>query len=363
MLDNRNTAGTAMTRVLVVDDALVMRRSVEKMLRSDYEVVLADDGEAGWEVLNRDDRIKMLITDIQMPRLDGYGLICRVRADNNARIRDLPIITITGAEDDETKARAYACGSTDFITKPFNQKLLQARVDAYLRLKQAGLTQANAATAADEVDPVTRLGGLGHFIKAGQQQFARAQQAKQDLAAAALDIDEFDHHQRQHGKAAGDALLAWFSGMLTTAAGKNATLARVGEAEFAMIIPALGRAPALELCEQLRTRAAAEPFKHGGASLPISVSIGLVTLNEDAPETFDKLLALVEQRLSQARSEGGDRVSVTTLSDIMPEPEEVVLTGVDEAPREDVAALPLAEVEELAAEDVEEFMHRAKPQG
>ena len=101
-------AGNKVSRVLVVDDAQVMRRAVEKMLFPNYEVILANDGEAGWELLTVDDRIDMLITDIQMPRLDGYGLICRVRADTRARLRDLPIITITGAEDDETRIRAYA---------------------------------------------------------------------------------------------------------------------------------------------------------------------------------------------------------------------------------------------------------------
>ncbi|MCK7498121.1 MAG: response regulator [Comamonadaceae bacterium] len=65
-----------MSRVLVVDDAQVMRRAVEKMLQPDYDIVLANDGEAGWDTLVQDDQIEMLITDIQMPLLDGYGLIC-----------------------------------------------------------------------------------------------------------------------------------------------------------------------------------------------------------------------------------------------------------------------------------------------
>ncbi|MDH4187683.1 MAG: response regulator, partial [Nitrospira sp.] len=105
----------------MVDDAQVMRRAVEKMLQGDYEVILANDGEAGWEVLAQDAGIDMLITDVQMPKLDGYGLICRVRADSSTHLKELPIITITGAEDDETRIRAYACGSTDFIIKPFDR--------------------------------------------------------------------------------------------------------------------------------------------------------------------------------------------------------------------------------------------------
>ena len=175
-------AGNQATRVLVVDDAQVMRRAVEKMLQPDYEVVLANDGEAGWERLSSDSQIEMLITDIQMPLLDGYGLICRVRASDDARVRNLPIITITGAEDDETRIRAYACGSTDFITKPFDKKLLSSRVHAYLRLKQASLLHATSATDdARALDPLTRLGSLGAFLEAGKNFFIKSNERGQDF--------------------------------------------------------------------------------------------------------------------------------------------------------------------------------------
>jgi CheY-like chemotaxis protein len=59
-----------------------------------------------------------------MPQLDGYGFICKLRGANDPRLRDVPIIVITSAEDDETRERAYACGASDFILKPFNASQL-----------------------------------------------------------------------------------------------------------------------------------------------------------------------------------------------------------------------------------------------
>jgi two-component system, cell cycle response regulator len=315
------------TRVLVVDDAQVMRRAVEKMLQPDYDVVLANDGEAGWERLTQDNQIEMLITDIQMPHLDGYGLICRVRASANTRIRDLPIITITGAEDDETRIRAYACGSTDFIIKPFDKKLLSSRVHAYLRLKQASLLHvASAKSDARAMDPLTRLSGLGGFLEAGKVLFQQTRERGRDLSVAALDIDDFPALRRQHGAAA-DQLLVRIAGVLTKTVRREDVVARVGEAEFAVLIPEADRSQALVLCERLRERIAAEPLPAASGPIAVSASFGLVTQSADAPETFEKFLVLVEQRLSQARSDGGNRVGVTLLSDVMPEPEEVVLSG------------------------------------
>ncbi len=320
-------AGNQATRVLVVDDAHVMRRAVEKMLQSEYDVVLANDGEAGWEQIARDNKIEMLITDIQMPLLDGYGLICRVRASDNARIRDLPIITITGAEDDETRIRAYACGSTDFIIKPFDKKLLASRVHAYLRLKHASLLHTStAARDTRGVDPLTRLGSLGAFLEAGKEFFRKTRERGQDLSVAALDIDDFPALQRLHGAAA-DQLLVRVAGVLTATVRHEDVVARVGEAEFAVLIPEADRAQAMKLCERLRERVAAEPLIAATGPVAVSASFGLVTQSSDAPETFEKFLVLVEQRLSQARSDGGNRVGVTLLSDVMPEPEVVVLSG------------------------------------
>jgi len=319
---------TNLARVLVVDDAQVMRRAVEKMLQGEYEVVLAEDGEAGWDALKRDPRIDILVTDIQMPKLDGYGLICRVRAESDVRIRELPIITITAAEDDETRIRAYACGSTDFLTKPFNKTLLESRVHAYLRLKRASLLHtANVAKAANPVDTLTGLSGLGAFISSGKVYFQRAKENGQDLSVTALDIDNFEALHRKYGAAVTNEVLKRVATGLTATVRKEDVVARVGDTEFAVLIPQADRSRAMALCERLRERVAADPVPTPAGPVAITASFGLVTLNTDAPETFEKFLVLVEQRLSQARSDGGNRVGVTLLSDVMPAPEEVILSG------------------------------------
>jgi diguanylate cyclase (GGDEF)-like protein len=312
-------------RILVVDDAQVMRRAAEKMLENDYQVILAVDGEAGWEALQQDAAIDLLLTDIMMPRLDGYGLICRVRADSNPRIRDLPIVTMTGAEDDETRIRAYACGSTDFLVKPFDRKLLTSRVHAYLRQKQASLLHATAVSGGGtDVDALTQLKGLGGFLEAGKQLFQQAREQGHDLSLAALEVDDFANLAQTHSAAETDALLKQVAQSFTSTVRREDVAARVGTAEFAVLIPHAGREPALKLCERVRERVAATPV----GAISMTASMGLVTLSTDAPETFEKALVLVEQRLTQARSDGGNRVGVTLLSDVMPQAEEVVLTAV-----------------------------------
>ncbi|GMR20488.1 MAG: hypothetical protein BMS9Abin36_1083 [Gammaproteobacteria bacterium] len=119
-----NEFSTDKSNVLVVDDSRVVRKTILKMIGGTYNIIEAGDGEAGWRQLKQNSLVDLLITDIQMPQLDGYSLICRVRADEDEDLRNMPIVVITSTDDDITRERAYACGADDFILKPMKKDQL-----------------------------------------------------------------------------------------------------------------------------------------------------------------------------------------------------------------------------------------------
>jgi CheY-like chemotaxis protein len=119
--------------VLVVDDSRVVRRTIFKFLSPYFNVTEAEHGMEGYRVLRQNSDIELVITDIQMPEMDGYTFICKVRAEDDAGLRDVPIIVITSAEDETTRERAYACGANDFVLKPFNNKDLLECTKAQLK--------------------------------------------------------------------------------------------------------------------------------------------------------------------------------------------------------------------------------------
>lgn len=112
-------AAASKPRVLVVDDSRVVRHTLLRILGNDFQVTQAEDGLVGWRSAEQAP-VDLVISDINMPHLDGYGLICKIRGAENPALHEVPIIVITSAEDDETRERAYACGASDFILKPFN---------------------------------------------------------------------------------------------------------------------------------------------------------------------------------------------------------------------------------------------------
>ncbi len=124
--------------VLVVDDSRTIRAAVSKFLRDRFTVIEAADGEAGWAALQQAPDTPIIITDIQMPILDGYGFICRIRASDDERIREKPIVVITSADDETTRERAYACGANDFILKPLEFANLASRLNSLLSAHATG---------------------------------------------------------------------------------------------------------------------------------------------------------------------------------------------------------------------------------
>lgn len=125
--------------ILVVDDSRVVRVSVTKILDQGFNVFQANDGEAGLERA-RKLHPDLVITDIMMPKLDGYGLICALRGHDNEKLSNVPIIVMTGAEEDDVRERAYACGCNAFIPKPFDSNTLLDKVRT--NLDQSGASAA-----------------------------------------------------------------------------------------------------------------------------------------------------------------------------------------------------------------------------
>lgn len=118
-----------MKTVLTVDDSRVMREMLRLALSgAGYEVVQAEDGQHGLEVL-QGATVDAIITDINMPRLDGYGFIEGVRRDPQHRAT--PILVLSTESDAAKKQRAREAGATGWIVKPFNTEKL---VDALRRV-------------------------------------------------------------------------------------------------------------------------------------------------------------------------------------------------------------------------------------
>jgi two-component system cell cycle response regulator len=119
---------STLPRILIVDDSRSVRATVAHHLDGCYQTREAGDGIQAWETLLVDPRIGLVITDLGMPLLDGYGLIQRIRASGIARINCLPVLVMSGTQDNAEHARAAAAGATGLIGKGASAAELLARL-------------------------------------------------------------------------------------------------------------------------------------------------------------------------------------------------------------------------------------------
>jgi diguanylate cyclase (GGDEF)-like protein len=306
-------------RVLVVDDSRVMRKAIGKFIQGEFDVTDAEDGEAGWQKLTEDDQIQVVIADVLMPKLDGYALICRIRAADQTRIRDVPVIVITGAEDDDTRERAFACGANEFITKPIDGADLLTCTRTQAKLDQTARKLAHDVEAIDDelasIDPLTQLNSRRMLLQHGNEELTNTAGKSDEFSLIRLDIDDFKVIYSQQGDDCGDRLLVWLAKILVAQTRAEDLVARIGGGEFAIMAPTTGRLDAAILCERLRGAISAEPFSHDSVTIPVTASIGLVTLGRDRGNSIEELLAVAEERVASAKAAGGNRLSVSELAE------------------------------------------------
>lgn len=128
---------SGLPRILVVDDSRIVRVSLVNQLKGHYEIREEADGEAAWQVLVLDHDLQAVISDLQMPKLDGFGLLERVRSSKLRRLQQIPFIMVSGEETEEERQKAKALGVSDFLTKGSGTTEVLTRLDHLLALTKA----------------------------------------------------------------------------------------------------------------------------------------------------------------------------------------------------------------------------------
>src|SRR5215213_5275653 len=233
--------------VLVVDDDPDKRMLLTVALQmAGYEVRTANDGEEGLaavEAFQHD----LIITDVMMPKMDGYELARRVRA--NPQTRFLPIIIQTAARSDaQDIRRGSEVGALGYITDPTDIDMLLARARTLLDFKHYLDTCEEAAFT----DHLTGLANRRRFERQLEREVSRTLRYGRPFCLLLLDIDNFKQVNDTHGHESGDETIRRLS--LTLQAGTRGIdlAARIGGEEFAVILPETDFEGGIDVAERLR---------------------------------------------------------------------------------------------------------------
>jgi len=150
--------------VLVADDNADMLDYVRRLLAARYEVEAVPDGQAALDAA-RARRPDLILTDVMMPRLDGFGLLQAIRTDD--ALRDVPVVLLSARAGEEAKVEGLEAGADDYLLKPFSARELIARVDANLQLarlrRETGESERRYREAQTQLAHVNRVATMGEL--------------------------------------------------------------------------------------------------------------------------------------------------------------------------------------------------------
>lgn len=337
-------------RLLIVDDSKVIRVTARKILRDHFETVEAVDGENAWEILTGMGPFSLIVSDLTMPKLDGYGLLERIRSANDPDINNLPVIVITGDNDSEkTMRRAREAGATDFIGKPFDAIHLLARAQSHAsaHTERQSLTEQNI-TLEDQalIDTQTGLPNAAAFMERGQQQLSYATRHNTTLTVAQLEIDNYGELFRQHDDPIAGMVVKYAASVMASDIRQEDMTARTGTARFAMLLTGMEQSGIQTLTDRISKDISKHVIRHGGEEIRFTVSIGICSPDIQGDTSFDDLLKMAGNNLRQAITGGGNRAVFANSADIG-------LPCADDTATEDTTA------DSNPCQDIEEIVYQA----
>ena len=316
IFEARRLAALGRARVMAVEDSpIVCKLYSQFFAERGFDYLVEMDPSRAIEAA-RGFIPDLILMDANMPGVNGFDLTRQMKAQ--PQFENTRIIMITSDTKKESVIRALEAGAVDFLTKPFDEEVLLARMRAHLANKRLfdDLTRAyremeslkNKLELLSITDGLTGLYNHRHFYERLAAEMDAARRSRAPLSLLLMDLDHFKKFNDTYGHRAGDKALKSVADTLEAATGAQDTLARYGGEEFAVILPGAAAERALKVAEAIRAAVEGTPLNTGGKTLHVSVSIGAAAWNGALTE--DQLVEKADTALYQSKAAGRNRVTL-----------------------------------------------------
>lgn len=270
--------------ILIVDDEKIIRESLSNLLSSlGFKTGSSKNGKYALKKI-KEENYTFLLTDINMPIINGIELIKTVKKKNP----ELNIIAMTGFNMDFSYMDVIKAGANDFIIKPFKIDEIEAKIKRIMIERDI----KNELSRLSITDSLTGLFNQRHFNYRIREEVKRAKRQRKELSLILLDLDNFKEFNDSHGHLAGDDLLAEVGKIILSNIREDVDIAfRYGGDEFAVILVEADQNIALNIKSRL-----SKGFEKNGK---ISASIGFVTYSKG--DQVKDLIALADRNLYRVK--------------------------------------------------------------
>lgn len=293
-------------KTLVVDDSITSRTLVGKLLAvHQYNVFEARDGNEAISILDANPDIKMVITDFNMPNMDGFQLTKEIRG--RYKKEDIAVIGMSTQGGNNLSARFIKHGANDFIVKPFLSEEFYCRITQNIETIEHIKTIRDAATT----DYLTGLFNRRYFFDAGKQLYANSQRHGLTIVTAMMDIDHFKKVNDTYGHDAGDEVIRRIARVLKDSFRQSDIVARFGGEEFCMLGVNMDRNRAFSFFDAIRLNIQNTAIPIADGAINVTVSVGVCAEPRDS---LEDMIRHADARLYDAKNGGRNKVMITERS-------------------------------------------------
>ncbi len=246
--------------ILVVDDDASSRLALCALLQDEgYEVETASNGASALRHI-RDGKIDLVVSDVQMPGMDGFAIVRNIR--RNSKTRDIPVILVSGQANPDRRTAGLHIGADDFMAKPLNFAELLARVETQLRHRERNQELLKEVVR----DPLTNTLNRRGILEVLAQELKQAATRQGHTSLLMIDLNNFKMVNDTRGHAAGDEVLRQVASSLANTLRTGDYLGRLGGDEFLIVLAQTNYGEARVLAERLRQNTDAASLAIGVAS-------------------------------------------------------------------------------------------------
>ncbi len=292
--------------IMVVDNSSLYRTQIAELLYiQKFRVVTARNADEALEILNDYPNIELIITDFDLPKMDGCQLCQKIRMKFSQE--DLAIIGLSSEKHKNIGARFIKNGANDVIMKDsFLVEEFYCRVNHCVETIDL-ITQIKEAAIRDFL---TGLYNRRHFFDAGETLFTTSSREQTNLLCAMIDIDFFKKVNDTHGHDVGDLVIQQVSSLIQSKMRDTDIVARFGGEEFCVLASDMEASEAAKLFEDMRhsIEDTAVLFNNNESSLQVAVSIGVCT---EKAENLEQMTKRADDLLYDAKESGRNCVRMS----------------------------------------------------
>jgi two-component system, cell cycle response regulator len=294
--------------IMIADDSRVVRVSLKNILKNDCRLIEAEDGQQAWEELLESPSIRLIFSDLSMPKLNGRELLQKIRNSEITRIRNIPFIVVTGNEKESgTREELQDLGATEVISKPFDPASIVNFVSTLVSRQES---ESYMLLPEEENQSASLPGVLNQqeFMINASKELSFAIRNKNELAIALLRIDQYDQLESHYSDPAIEHILLTTAEVIRQHIHPDDSMAYFGDGLFAILRPASNAIGTRYIGRRILDDLISKQFYLGESEDVVSLSIGISAPQIKPGIRLRELLLLAEGRLKAAMDLGGNRV-------------------------------------------------------